>query len=233
MPQRTRPAAASACIAAALALILPLSACASDGWTATRDAPAPLGAVTAGFLPEETPAPESTIPIPDGSWGSLAPAPGYRVVLLWSADASGTEDAGGSAPTRVTVDAVRAWAGTVRAELRVIEADPHDPIPGIVRSMELNGDLIVVAGDALIDPLAVVSANHLDREFLVLGAELAEPTGNVTAVDWTGASFRGEGLGTASGYDPASFTAERCGNAIRAGAAAVLSGRTGVVLTIG
>ena len=63
-----------------------------------------------------------------------------------------------------------------------------------------------------------------------MGAELAEPTGNVTAVDWTGASFRGEGLGASSAYDPASFTAERCAAAIRAGVAAVLNDLTGIVI---
>ena len=51
-----------------------------------------------------------------------------------------------------------------------------------------------------------MTANHLDQQFLVLGAELAEPTENVTAADWAGASFRGEGLGMPSSYDPATFT---------------------------
>lgn len=64
----------------------------------------------------------------------------------------------------------------------------------------------------------------------MVGAELAEPTHNVTAVDWSGASFRGEGLGASSTYDPASFTADRCAAAIRAGVAAVLNDRTGIVL---
>ena len=76
----------------------------------------------------------------------------------------------------------------------------------------------------------MVTANHLDQQFLVVGAELAEPTHNVTAADWTGASFRGEGLGTSSTYDPASFTPERARDAVRAGVAAVLSGLTGIVI---
>lgn len=76
----------------------------------------------------------------------------------------------------------------------------------------------------------MVTPNHLSQPFLVVGAELAEPTGNVTAVDWSGASFRGEGLGASSAYDPASFTAERCAAAIRAGVAAVLNDLTGIVI---
>lgn len=68
--------------------------------------------------------------------------------------------------------------------------------------------------------------------FLVLGAELAEPTYNVTAVEWSGAGFRGEGLGSATLFDESSFSPERCADAIRAGTAAVLSGTTGIVLWI-
>ena len=44
---------------------------------------------------------------------------------------------------------------------------------------------------------------------------------------------RGEGLTTSSGYDAASFTPERCASAVRAGTAAVLHGRTGIVIQLG
>ena len=94
----------------------------------------------------------------------------------------------------------------------------------------MRPDLIVSAGNDLVDPLAMVTPNHLSQQFLVVGAELAEPTHNVTAVDWSGASFRGEGLGMSSTYDPDSFTAERCAAAIRAGVAAVLNDLTGIVI---
>ena len=77
-----------------------------------------------------------------------------------------------------------------------------------------------------------MTASHLDQQFLVIGAELAEPTANVTAADWTGASFRGEGLGMPSAYDPATFTPERAGRAVRAGVAAVLNGLTGIVIQL-
>ncbi|GHJ37198.1 hypothetical protein [Streptomyces sp. TS71-3] len=45
-----------------------------------------------------------------------------------------------------------------------------------------------------------------------------------SAAGWTGASFRGEGLGMSATYDPATFTPERAGRAVRAGVAAVLGG---------
>ncbi|EOD67187.1 hypothetical protein [Amycolatopsis vancoresmycina] len=49
--------------------------------------------------------------------------------------------------------------------------------------MKLAPDLIISTGKDLVDALALVTASHLDRQFLVLGAELAEPTANVTAAN--------------------------------------------------
>ncbi|MDX6264235.1 MAG: hypothetical protein QOH84_5923, partial [Kribbellaceae bacterium] len=112
--------------------------------------------------------------------------------------------------------------------VKVTAADDH--IARIGEAMDLHPDLIVAAGNNLVDPLAMVTPNHLDQQFLVVGAELAEPTGNVTAADWTGASFRGEGLGASSTYDPTTFTPTRAAAAIRAGVASVLSGWSGIVL---
>jgi len=209
--------------ASVLAATIALAGCAPAGWDEPRSMPAPVGSAAPGFVPQVQPSPEATIEPEAGSWDGLRPAPGYRVVLL---------TAGTDAETQTISQSVRDWASASSVDLRIVGADEHDPIPGIVDAMERNPDLVVVAGEHLIDPLAIVSANHLDRSFLVLGAEIAEPTENVTAVDWTGASFRGEGLGSASDYDPASFTPERTGAAVRAGVAAVLSGLNGLVIWI-
>jgi hypothetical protein len=215
---RLRPALSAALLGALL-----LSGCASGGWEArTEPHAAPVGAVHAGFVPQATPSPEATIAPPAGSWGDLRPAPGYRVVLLTT---------GSDEPTETLRTAVTDWAGEVGADLRTVRAD-DDVIAGAVEAMNMNPDLIVIVGEDLIDPMALVTANHLDRQFLVVGAELAEPTANVTAADWTGAAFRGEGLGTSSSYDAATFTPERAAAAVRAGVASVLSGMTGIVLWI-
>jgi hypothetical protein len=220
---RTPARAATALIAATLT-VGALAGCGTDGWERSRPAPQPVGALGAGFRPASAPAPESTINPVDGSWGTIAAGPGYRVALV---------RAGNSLETRRLVSAVRRWADQEGVGLRIVNTDhDSDPIDGIVRAMEMKPDLVMSAGNALVDPLATVTANHLDQHFLVLGAEVAEPTANVTAVDWTGASFRGEGLGTPSEYDPASFTADRCAKAVRAGVAAVLSDLTGIVVWI-
>lgn len=139
--------------------------------------------------------------------------------------------AGHDRPTRTLVTAVQQWAEDEHVDLRTVAAaDTEHLLPSIGTAIEMGPDLIVSAGNDLIDPLTVVTASHLDQQFLAVGAELAEPTSNVTAVDWSGASFRGEGLGMSSTYDPASFTAGRSASAVRAGVAAVLNDLTGIVI---
>lgn len=212
-------------LAAAATALLVAGCSAGDDWSTARVAPAPVGTLGPGFVtPGATPSPEATIEPRSGSWDQIHPPKGYRVVLLTTGD---------DGPTTTLTDAVRTWADDEDADLRtVVAADAADIVPSITRAMGMGPDLIISAGNDLIDPLAIVTANHLDRRFLVVGAEVAEPTQNVTAVDWSGASFRGEGLGASSTYDPASFTAARCETAVRAGVAAVLGDVTGVVVWI-
>jgi hypothetical protein len=212
-------------LACSLLLVAALSAgCGSgDDWSAPHPKPVAVGRLGAGFYdPKAPPAPEAMITPRPGSWDAVHPSKGYRVVLLSSGD---------GAPTRTLVEAVKSWAGDEHVSLKTVVAGA-DPIPGISKALSLRPDLIVSAGDRLVDPLAIVTANHLNQQFLVVGAELAEPTANVTAADWTGAGYRGEGLGMPSAYDASSFTPERAGKAIRAGVAAVLNGLTGIVLRI-
>ena len=185
--QRTAASLATAAIAVAL-----LAACGGDSWAEPHAAPSAVGTLGEGFEPSSAPSPEATISPAAGSWDDVHPSAGYRVVLL---------TAGDDKPTRTLVNAIREWADDESVDLRTVEAD-DDLIDGIVTAMAMKPDLIVSAGNDLIDALATVTPSHLDQNFLVVGAEIAEPTHNVTAVDWTGASFRGEGLGASSTYDP-------------------------------
>lgn len=216
--------AATALAAMAVAAVPLLTGCAADdGWPAPRPAPSAVGALGPGFLDGTGRiAPEATTTPRPGSWDRVHPPHGYRVVLLTS---------GHDRPTKTLVEAVRSWADAEGADLRTVApASAAELVPGIDRAIRMHPDLVVSAGDALIDPLATVTPNHLSQQFLVVGAELAEPTANVTSVDWSGASFRGEGLGMSSTYDAASFTERRCAAAVRAGVAAVLHRVTGVVI---
>ncbi|MDX6282766.1 MAG: hypothetical protein QOH03_3837 [Kribbellaceae bacterium] len=171
----------------------------TDDWSKPHAAPTPVGALAPGFLPSATPSPEATITPKPGSWDGVHPPKGYRVVLL---------TAGDDAQTKMLVTAVQDWAKQEDVSLKTVKATTSDKyIAQIGDAMDLHPDLIVAAGNNLVDPLAMVTPNHLDQQFLVIGAELAEPTGNVTAADWTGASFRGEGLGASSTYEPTTLPA--------------------------
>ncbi|BCL26795.1 hypothetical protein ACFFS2_00150 [Streptomyces aurantiacus] len=213
--------------AAALASVVALAAGCGDGddWSQPHPGPSAVGALGPGFVdPSASPAPEATVTPRPGSWSEVRPSEGYRVVLL---------TAGTDRPTKALVTAVREWADRERVDLRTeTVTDASDMVHAADRAIGMRPDLVVSAGNDLIDALATVTPNHLSQQFLVVGAELAEPTHNVTSVDWSGASFRGEGLGMSSTYDPASFTAARCAAAVRAGTAAVLSGWTGIVVWV-
>jgi hypothetical protein len=213
-------------LAASVAAVVLAGGCGSgDDWSRPRTKPSALGTLRPGFAdPAKRPVPESTITPRPGSWNQVRPSKGYRVVLL---------TAGKDPQTRTLVNAVTKWAEEEHVSLKTITATKPDQfIPSISKAISLAPHLVISAGNDLIDPLATVTANHLGQQFLVVGAELAEPTENVTAADWTGASFRGEGLGMSSTYDPASFTPERAGRAVRAGVAAVLNGLTGIVIWV-
>jgi hypothetical protein len=212
-----------ACVLLLLAVLV--CGCGSDDWSEPHSKPTPVGTLGPGFVdPDKPPAPEAAITPRPGSWDAVHPSKGMRVVLL---------TAGEDRPTKTLAAAVRSWAGDEDASLKTVTAtDPRQFVPSIRTAMDLKPDLIIAAGNALVDPLALVTASHLEQQFLVIGAEVAEPTKNVTAADWEGASFRGEGLGMPDAYDPASFTRERATRAIRAGVAAVLNGWTGIVLRL-
>lgn len=194
-----------------------------DDWSRPHAKPTAVGGLGAGFTdPSAPPSPEATITPRPGSWGEVHPPKGYRVVLL---------TAGDDRPTKALVTAVEDWAASEHVDLRTVAADgPHDLVPSISRAIDMGPDLIVSAGNDLVDPLTVVTASNLSQQFLVVGAELSEPTHNVTAADWSGASYRGEELGMSSAYDADSFTTERCAAAVRAGVAAVLHDLTGIVI---
>jgi hypothetical protein len=221
MRSRLLPAGTLAAVVATAVLV---SGCGSgDDWSRPHAKPTSVGTLGAGFFdPAATPIPESTIAPRPRSWDGVHPSKGYRVVLL---------TAGEDPQTKTLVSAVTEWAEEEHVSLRTVTATAPDQfIPRIGKALDLAPDLIISAGNDLVDALSLITPNHLDQRFLVIGAELAEPTANVTAADWTGASFRGEGLGMSSTYDHSTFTPERAGRAVRAGVAAVLNGLTGIVI---
>lgn len=223
MRVRTRCIAAALSAASALAVLL--SGCSTaDDWSGVRSDLHPIGTLAPGFTDAAAPpAPGATITPRPGSWDSVHPPQGYRVVLL---------TAGDDAATTTLSTAVTDWATAEDVSLKTVTVpEPTRAIDGIVEAMELGPDLIVSAGAELVDPLAVVTASHLDRQFLIVGAQLPEPTGNVTAAIWHGASSRGsEAAKSPMSSDPDAVTSEQAAAAVRAGVASVLSDITGIVI---
>jgi hypothetical protein len=216
----------TATLMAAATLALVISGCAfTENNSQLRAGRRPIGALGPGFVdPAKPPAPEATIRPKPGSWDAVHPPRGYRVVLL---------TAGRDAATTTLVKAVKQWAKVEHLRIETIAVTEPDAVDGIVQAMELAPDLIVCAGNGLVDALALVTASYLDQQFLVVGAQLPEPTVNVTAAIWRGASSRGaEVPDTASSFNPDSFTPEHAGAAIRAGVASVLSDLTGIVISL-
>lgn len=185
------------------------------------------GSLGPGFVtPTAPPVPGGTMTPNPESWSGVTVPAGYTAALV------STDD---TAPARHLTRAVRAWARAHDVELtRVPAHDPGNYLASIQRAIDLQPDLVISAGDPLADPLALVTPSWPEQKFLVLGAELAEPTFNVTAAVWRGTTARGGGGGTGNAwtYDPATFTAERAGRALEAGVAAVLRGYAGYVVQV-
>jgi hypothetical protein len=232
---RTTSLLAAVAVLGAGALLLAGCSSASEG-TAEPRATTTAGTLDAGFWDaSRPPAPESTVSPSPGSWKGVHPPSGYRVVLLSAGDvdADGDGETAASAPTQALVGAVDAWADTEGVTLtRVQPRGSENVLDAVATAVGKHPDLVISVGNDMVDPIAAMSPSALHQQFLVLGAEIAEPTSNVTAADWTGAGYRGEGLGTASHHDPASFTEERAGRALRAGVAAVLHGYNGTVVWV-
>jgi hypothetical protein len=210
---------------AAATLAVAVSGCAFTENNSVHASRRAIGALGPGFIDHsKPPAPEATIRPKPGSWDAVHPPRGYRVVLL---------TAGDDAATTILVTAVKQWAKAEHVRLETVATTEPEAVDGIVEAMDRRPDLIVCAGNALVDALALVTASYLDQQFLVVGAQLPEPTVNVTAAIWRGAASRGaEVPDTASSSDLNAFTSERAGAAIRAGVASVLNDLTGIVISL-
>ena len=183
----------------------------------------PLGA---GFLGSvTTPTPEATIDPEPGSWTGVEPPAGYAVVLITADD---------DRATATLADGVTRWAAERGVTLTRLTASGDDEVETqLRRAVEKAPDLVVGAGAAVVDVFALQTAQNLHQQFLVVGAELPEPTGNVTSVIWQGASFRGTGISTDDDSVASSVTPRRAEDAVSAGVASVLHGLTGIVLHLG
>jgi basic membrane lipoprotein Med (substrate-binding protein (PBP1-ABC) superfamily) len=206
-------------------------------WSARHAAPHAKGELAAGFNAPDVKSYYSSQVINPGpeTWTKVRPSADYRVLLL----AAGKDaDTAYDPQVKILVDAVHKWAADehrIKLKVRYL-SDPDSYIQELDDAAKSdNADLIVTAGNDLVAPVAVVSANYAGynpQQFLVLGAEVAEPTTNIAATDWAGSAYLGEDLDQSLYYDPTAVTAPRAYAALRAGAAAILSGYTSVIVRI-
>jgi len=239
LASRRRLAVLAVAAIAIVATILALASMRADAmdWKSRHSAPHAEGQLDHGFnAPDVNGFYSSQVinPAPE-TWAKVRPSSAYRVLVL----AAGKDaDTALDPQVAVLVGAAKQWAkqeSRVKLKVRFL-SDPTSFIDDLDHAAKSdNADLIVTAGNTLVEPVAVVSANYAgyDRQqFLVLGAEVAEPTSNIAASDWKGSAYIGEGLQQSLFYDPAAVTAPRAYAALRAGAAAVLSGYTSVIVRI-
>jgi len=237
LPRRTALAAAAfLAIVTAVVLVLSTRSDALD-WSSPHHAPHAEGPLDPGFhAPAVDSFYSSQVIDPDPeTWTQVRPSGDYRVLVL----AAGKDEHTAQNPqVAILVDAVEKWAtaeSRVKLKVRYLP-DPNTYIQGLDHAATKDhADLIITAGNSLVDPVAAVSANYAGedpQQFLVLGAEVAEPTANIAATDWVGSAYLGEGLEESRYYHPAAVTAPRAYAALRAGVAAVLSGYTSVIVRI-
>ncbi|SFR70540.1 hypothetical protein SAMN05428970_0972 [Agromyces sp. CF514] len=210
-----------------LAMLVGASGCALAASGADRPAvsgASAIGELDAGFLGDVRPSPEATIAPEPGSWERVEVPPGYRAVVVSAAD---------DPATATLVAAVSSWAGEAGVELEVLPGagDAAELGERFTQATALGADLVIGAGSGVVDEFAYGTAQSLEQQYLVVGAQLGEPTENVTSVIWPGATFRGTGI-TDDAQDAAAVTSDRAAAAIAAGVAAVLHGVTGVVISL-
>jgi hypothetical protein len=227
---RTRSSRATetaSAVAAALVLASVLTACAGSTGTAPAGPPSVAGGSAAPTGSTETgrPVPGATSTPDPGSWTTAVAPAGFTIAVV-SAMAPGADP-----EVDAAVEAIRARAGAATVGTATIppgSSGSGDPFAEVLAD---SPDLIVVLGPELLDATDRSSASNLGQQFLIVGAQLPEPTANVTAVVWPGAAARraDEPRAVPNGMPE---VAQRAGDALPAGLAALLEDTTGGVLVL-
>lgn len=130
--------------------------------------------------------------------------------------------------SQTLLDATREFAASSGAELVEFQAAAtgDDPIgDAFEEAAGADADVVVGLGEGVIDVFDFETAKILDQEFLIIGGQVAEPTHNVTAVIWPGATSR-------EPADGESVTVPRGRDALGAGIDSIRGGVTGTVLRL-
>jgi hypothetical protein len=178
--------------------------------------------------PGSGPAAASELPVPGSTLAASSidapdgiPADQRISVLAVESTSEGTAD------MTAALEEVRDFAREHDAILTVadIGEGPVDADALLQSALPDEADVVVILGGSLASALDRVSAANLGQQFLILGAQLPEPTENVTAVVWPGADTRG-----GDGAEPA--LAARTPEALEVGLSAVAGRTTGIVVAL-
>jgi len=210
----------SALALGAVALLAACSAHGADGDASPPNTPAPLASEDPYRV---VPEPGRTIEAaPPADAGDIA---GWVVAVVVPNDDEATQ----------TLRAAAREVGE-RAGARTLEFVADGGGAGIDAAFEealaAEADVVIGLGDATSDVFSYLTSQWLDQQFLIVGAQLPEPTANVTAVIWPGATSRGSGAPADGELDAAGTTPARAAEAVAAGLDAVAGGTTGVVLSL-
>jgi hypothetical protein len=218
VPIKLRPALRAGALAAIVALGLALSACAADpAGSAAAPSSAPHATTPTGAVSGAVPAPGRTIAASPSTVEDLS---GYRIAAVVADDSDASQ---------TLLAAAREFAASSGAELVEFPAaaSGDDPVGDALASAAGAGaDLVVGLGEGVVGVFDFETGKILDQKVLVIGGQLAEPTDNVTAVIWPGATSR-------ESADDESVTLQRGIDALSTGVASVRDGVTGVVLHLG
>lgn len=186
---------------------------------------------------------DDVVPGPTDAGYEIVPEPGRTIETTPPASLSGLDGyriaaivPDTSAAAVALLSAARTVASANGADLREFPVDEEgeDPVGvALDGALATRPDLIVGLGEGVVDVLSFESAQRLDQQFLIVGAQLAEPTDNVTAVVWDGATSRGSAAGPDGELSDASITEDRGEDAFEAGLASIQDGMTGAVLHLG
>ncbi|MFC5928172.1 BMP family ABC transporter substrate-binding protein [Cryobacterium melibiosiphilum] len=213
---------------AALALLLVVSGCATGTTATPGQSLRPLGSGYLGSITMQMPEPTLS-PLP-GSWDGVVPPAGYRAIVI-SRSVAG--DPGNADATRAIGAAVERWAAQYDVDLQsFVAADDDEVERHLDAAVALSPDLVLGAGSGVVDVFSLLTAQNLGQEFLMVGAQLPEPTANVTAAVWAGATFRGTGVSVPADQVASAVTVQRAEDAVTAGVAGVLHGLSGVVVRL-
>ena len=194
-----------------------------DTSSTRSDSSASAGSSPVASAPSQVPAPGSTVAAPSIATPDGIPT-GLTLTII-TPDVTG--DA--AADTTAAVAELRALAALHgAASIRILPADATgatDTDALLQDALADEPDVIVVLGEAILTALDSATASNLDQQFVLLGAQLPEPTSNVTAVVWPGADTR-----LADGISPE--IAPRASEALEAGLTAVAAQHTGLVLAL-